>query len=204
MGQPRFVILLGLAGALCSCSGKYPIVNAEPRGSTVIAFGDSLTEGVGARDGNDYPAVLSQLLGVEVLNRGVAGETTTDAMRRLDEDVLNEDPRIVIVCLGGNDGIQKLPIETTFANLRQIIETIQQKGALVVLVGVRSATLTDQYGGHFQKLARETGCVLVPDILAGILSDPTKKSDPIHPNDAGYRLMAERIAEKLVPFLKSS
>jgi acyl-CoA thioesterase-1 len=180
---------------------SWPIVNAQPRGSAIIAFGDSLTAGTGAGDGNDYPTVLGRLLGVEVLNRGVPGDTTADAIKRLERDVLGEDPRIVIVCLGGNDGLQRLPMEATFENLRQIIQAIQREGALVVLVGVRSVSLADRYGGHFERLARDTGCVFVSDILAGILNDPSKKSDQIHPNDAGYRLMAERIAAAVRPFL---
>jgi lysophospholipase L1-like esterase len=136
-----------------------------------------------------------------VFNRGVPGDTTDLALARLQPDVLDDDPRIVIVCLGGNDGLQGVPIDKTFANLMQIVESIQQRGALVVLVGVRSASVTDQYDKRFRALARQKGCVFVPNILRGILSDPSLRSDQIHPNDAGYRIIAQRIAEAVKPFL---
>lgn len=180
---------------------SYPIVNATPEGSAIIAFGDSLTAGTGSTNGNDYPAVLGRRLGIEVLNRGVPGETSTDALLRLDRDVLQEDPRIVIVCLGGNDGLQRVPIDTTLRNLSTIIRSIQGRGALVILAGVRSATFTDQYHKPFRQLARETGCVFVPNILDDILGRPSRTSDQIHPNDAGYAIIAERIANAVEPYL---
>src|SRR5688572_26829809 len=78
---------------------SYPITNNPPQGTAVIAFGDSLTAGVGASEGHEYPTVLSQLIGVPVINRGVPGDTTENALVRLENDVLSDDPRIVIICL---------------------------------------------------------------------------------------------------------
>src|ERR1043166_1309803 len=100
----------------------YPITNDPPHGANIIAFGDSLTAGVGASEGHEYPTVLSQLIGVPVINRGVPGDTTENALARLDNDVLSDDPRIVIICLGGNDTLQNLPSPHTFAHLRRMIE----------------------------------------------------------------------------------
>jgi lysophospholipase L1-like esterase len=145
---------------------------------------------------------MSQLLGTEILNRGVPGDTTELALARLEKDVLNDEPRIVIVCLGGNDSLQGVAIDTTFGNLTRIIEAIQRQGAMVVLVGVRSASISDQYDKRFRHLARQKGCVFVPNILRGILSDPSLRSDQVHPNDAGYRIIAERIGEAVQPFVK--
>jgi acyl-CoA thioesterase-1 len=178
-----------------------PVTNAHPSGSNIIAFGDSLTAGVGAGAGEDYPSQLSKLCGCEVLNRGVAGETTADAMKRLDSDVLRQDPKIVIVLLGGNDMLQRQPVSETFARLDTIVERIESHGALVVLVGIKGLLFTDQHGPEYKRVARARGAVFVPDVLNGILDHPKLKSDQVHPNAPGYKIMAERIYAAVKPYL---
>ncbi|MBX7245665.1 MAG: arylesterase [Candidatus Sumerlaeaceae bacterium] len=180
---------------------RVEIVNAHPSGANVIAFGDSLTKGVGAGPGEDYPAQLSQLIGIPVLNRGVSGETTAQALKRLERDVLSQNPRIVIVCLGGNDLLQHQPVSQTFANLEEIVNQIQGKGALVVLVGIKGLMFADNHGPEYKKLAVRRGAVFVPDVLSGILSDPKLKFDQIHPNGQGYKIVAQRIYEAIRPYL---
>ena len=201
----RLVALLAV-GALLGVIGwrhlfHVRIVNAQPSGSAVIAFGDSLTSGVGAGPGEDYPSVLSGLAGVQVLNRGVPGETTAEAARRLEGDVLGVHPRVVIVCLGGNDILGRVPEDETFSALERIVTAIQDKGALVVLLGIEGPMFSGAHGARFRRLSRDKGCVLVPDVLKGILTSPKLKSDQIHPNAAGYRLMAERVHKALKPYL---
>ena len=179
-----------------------PLVNDPPSGTNIIAFGDSITAGSGAGPGEDYPSQLSRMAGVKILNRGVPGDTTADGLARLERDVMGFDPRIVIVCLGGNDMLRRMDVETTFSNLEKIIRRIQSAGALVVLVGVDGGFLVG--GGHgkqYEKLAEETGVVFVPDVLAGILTSPKLKADQIHPNGKGYTIMAERIYKALKPHL---
>ncbi|MFH0793733.1 MAG: arylesterase [bacterium] len=182
---------------------KWPIRNQKPTGTNIIAFGDSLTRGVGARDSESYPAVLGRMLRVNIINQGVAGNTTEDALKRLDRDVLALDPKIVLVCLGGNDLLEQKNDEEVFANLRQIVERIQAKGALVVLVGVEGFLVGpgSDYGKDFRNLAKETGSVLIPDIMDGILTRPSLMWDKIHPNAAGYRKFAEKIAPVLRQYL---
>ena len=142
------------------------------------------------------------MAGVEILNRGVGGDTTANGLGRLERDVMGSDPRIVIVCLGGNDMLRRMDLEATFANLEKIIRRIQSAGALVVLVGVDGGFLVGGgYGKRFRKLAKETGVVFVPDVLAGILTSPKLKADQIHPNGKGYTVMAERIYKALKPHL---
>lgn len=177
------------------------VKNAHPSGSTVIAFGDSLTAGVGASAGQDYPAQLSKLSGVTVLNKGVAGETTAQALKRLDRDVIQQDPKIVIVLLGGNDMLQRLGSKQCFDNLDTIVNRIQDTGALVVLVGIKGLLFMDNYGPEYKRLARARGCVFVPDVLNGIIDSPKLKSDQVHPNGAGYKLVAERIYDEIKPYL---
>lgn len=194
----RLVLILAAVVLLCGAGWwvfrPAQVTNADPAGTRIIAFGDSLTEGVGASPGNDYPSQLERLTGLRIENRGVSGDTTEDALRRLERDVLTQDPRVVIVLLGGNDILRRLSPERTFANLEEIIVRIQERGALVVLAGVRGMPLVDSHGRRYKALARKTGAVLVPDVLKGILGNKDLMADQIHPNDAGYAELAQRIA----------
>jgi lysophospholipase L1-like esterase len=174
----------------------WPVTNDPPRGGTsIVAFGDSLTRCVGASEPECYPAVLSGLIGRPIISAGREGDTTESALRRLESDVFVHDPRIVIVCLGGNNMLRRQKASEAVAPLREIVAAIQQRGAMVVLVGVEGYGILghDDYGTEWEKVAREMGCVWVPDILGGIVGNPPLMSDPIHPNAAGYRKFAEKI-----------
>jgi lysophospholipase L1-like esterase len=176
--------------------------NLPPRAGQVwVAFGDSLTAGTGANEGRDYPALLGQRLGVTIINQGVPGDTTADGLARLD-GILKLDPKVVLLCLGGNDGLQRIPLAQTTANLSAIIERLQARGAFVVVIGIRSATLLDQYDGPFKKVARQHHTLFVPNLLKGVLGNRPLMSDQIHPNDDGYAVIAERLAKVLRPHLQ--
>ena len=125
------------------------VKNLDSRGSSVIAFGDSLTSGYGASAGEDYPSRLSAMSGVTVVNAGRSGDTTESALARIDTDVLARDPRIVIVGLGGNDFLRSVPLATTEANLRTNVRKIQGGGAMVVLLGFRFPSLNADYGAMY-------------------------------------------------------
>jgi acyl-CoA thioesterase-1 len=170
------------------------VTNLGSRGSSVIAFGDSLTAGYGASAGEDYPSRLSSLIGEPVVNAGVSGDTTEAAVARLEQDVLMRNPRIVIVGLGGNDFLQGVDGASSEAHLRTIVRKIESGGAMVVLLGFRFPSITTSYEKLYARVAHDEGCLLIPDVLHGILNDPALKSDEIHPNARGYQLMAERIA----------
>lgn len=165
-----------------------------------VAFGDSLTRGYGAEPGRDYPTVLGQRLGVKILNHGRDGDTTAAALARLEE-VVRLQPRVVLLCLGGNDSLQRLPPEQTFANLGRIIDRLHREGTFVVLLGVRSASVRDHYALSFRRLARTKRVVLVANILDGVLGHPERMADFIHPNEQGYAVIAERVATALQPCL---
>ena len=171
--------------------------NFDSRGTAIIAFGDSLTAGYGAPEGEDYPSKLSTLVGATVLNAGVSGDTTEAALRRIESDVLSRDPRIVIVGLGGNDYLRGVDIGTTENNLRTIVKRIQGAGAMVILLGFRFPGFRADYDGMYERIADDEEALLIPDLLDGILSDPALKSDQIHPNARGYLVMAERVAKPL-------
>lgn len=176
------------------------IRNANGAGETIICFGDSLTAGVGAGEGEDYPAQLSRLIGRPVVNAGVIGDTTVDALRRLGQ-VLAARPRIVIIILGGNDIRKGVRQEEAFANLATIVEQVQDAGAMVVLGGIDIPFFSRGYEAGYQKLARESGSVLVANVYAGIWSQDGMMSDQIHPSAAGYQVLANHIHEAIKPYL---
>lgn len=175
--------------------------NYPPRaGGPWVAFGDSLTEGYGSSEGNNYPALLGQRLGVTISNFGKSGETTSDALKRVDE-IVRLQPRVVLLCFGGNDSLNGEPASRTFGNLAQIIDRLHGEGSFVVLIGIRSASLRDKNATHFSKLARDKNVLYVPDMLKGLALKPVYMADAIHPNDAGYARIAERLEKVLKPML---
>lgn len=199
--------LLLVAGALVLLSyflsrpDSYPITNARPAGNTLVCFGDSLTYGTGAAKGMDYPAQLSRLLGEPVVNLGVPGDTTAGALARIDQ-VLKLEPRLVFLTLGGNDLKNGVAREAAFANLRAIVSQLQQAGALVVIGGIQVPMLGRGFGDAYQRLARETGALLLDNVFDGIMGNASLMSDQIHPNDQGYAILARRFQQLAAPYLK--
>ena len=165
-----------------------------------MAFGDSLTAGYGANEGGDYPAQLAQRLRVKIRNLGVPGHTTADGLARIDQ-ALQLQPRVVLLCLGGNDALRSVSPDETFANLGTMIDRFHQAGSFVVLLGVRSVGLSDKNAKRFEQLAKSKRVLLVPNLLDGILFTPSLMSDEIHPNDKGYAKIAERLEAALLPLL---
>ena len=176
--------------------------NLPPRAAGPwVAFGDSLTEGYGASGGMDYPSLLRQRLGVEIRNLGVSGETSADGLKRLP-DIEALDPRVVLLCFGGNDVLQNLSRQQMFSNVGTMIDRLQARGTFVVLIGIRGPSLVgDANAKGFSELAREKGVLYIPDMLDGVLTHPALMSDYIHPNDAGYERIAARIEKELRPVL---
>jgi lysophospholipase L1-like esterase len=190
--------------ALVALAIAYQLLRPKPdidplalTGENIICFGDSLTSGYGASAGRDYPAQLSRLLGRPVINAGVAGDTTGRALQRLEQDVLSRSPRIVLITLGGNDLKNRIPRETAFDNLKQIVESIQDAGALVIVGGIDLPLFGRGFGKGYENVGDETGAILIPDILEGIFGNRRLMSDPIHPNDDGYALMARRFYDAI-------
>lgn len=177
---------------------------AKPTGGeAVVAFGDSLVAGQGATAGQDFVSELSRRVGVPIINAGRNGDTTGTALERLDQDVLSLNPRIVIVLLGGNDFLRGVPKEETFRNLTRILERIRERGSAVILVAVSVGLFTDEYGDRYEEIARQVKAGLVPDVLDDIMGHQDRMSDPIHPNDLGYRMMADRIEPALRDLVSS-
>jgi len=165
-----------------------------------VAFGDSLTEGYGASEGNNYPALLGNRLKITIINKGKIGDTTADGLQRLDE-VLQLQPRVVLLCLGGNDSLNQESKKQTFANLAAIIDRLHQTGSFVVLIGIRSASLRDRNESYFRQLADDKHLLYIPNLLKGVAFKPIYMSDAIHPNDEGYKQIAVRLEKVLRPLL---
>lgn len=171
-------------------------------GKQVIVLGDSITSGYGVANTEAFPSVLSRQLGLPILNRGVSGDTTAMGLSRLQKDVLAEEPWLVMVELGGNDFLRRIPIIETEQNLRQIITSIQEKGAIVVLLGINIGPLKGDYQRLYERVAKDTQVYLIPQIFKEILDDPRyRQEDVIHPNAAGHEILATRIAKALKPLL---
>jgi len=199
---PYLIVAIALAGLLyvLMTQNNPKITNYPASGSTIVAFGDSLVSGVGATAGNDFVSVLARRIDEDIINLGNAGDTTAAAQLRL-EAVLALDPKIVLVLLGGNDFLQRIPAPETFSNLENIITTIQDSGAIVVLLGVRGGMIRDEFNAEFERLASTYGAAYVPNVLAGLLTNPDLMTDAVHPSDAGYQLIADKIYPVLTPLL---
>ena len=182
------IIFLGYVTFFHSTNRGSGVANNQ----TIICFGDSLTYGTGAGKGMDYPSQLSKLIGRPVVNAGVPGDTTTRALARLDRDVISKNPGLVLITLGGNDLKNGISRDTAFSNLNQIVESIQDGGARVIIGGLKFPIRDRGYGQGYQELADETGAILIADIFEGIMGNRKLMSDPIHPNDAGYKIIAQR------------
>lgn len=196
------VAVAALAGLWYLRTSGVPSGARPTGGANVIAFGDSLVSGVGASAGHDFVSVLSSRLGVRILNAGRPGDTTASALARLDQAVLARNPRVVIVLLGGNDFLRRVPRDRTFDNLETIVTRIRQRGAAVVLVGVSLGLFTDSYAAQYLALAERTSAAYVPDVLDGIYGHGDRMADQIHPNDRGYVIVADRIEPVLRDMLK--
>ena len=192
-----------ISAVVFACGGENfgKVRNIRSAGETIVCFGDSLTEGVGAGEGEDYPSALSRQLALPVVNAGRRGDTTADALERLSDAVLSKNPRLVILLLGGNDFLRQRPRQETRTNLEEIVQRVQAQGAIVAIAGIKLGLFTDEYGEIFEQTAEKFGALYIPQVMKGSLGKSSLKSDPIHPNGAGYRLIAERIAEKIKPLL---
>ena len=187
-------------GFYLSFKPQVRVTNYPSIGTDIIAFGDSLTFGVGSTRGGGFVRMLSEDLNTHIINLGVSGETTGGALSRLGQ-ISKYKPKVIILFLGGNDFLSHVPEAETFSNLDRIIEAIEQTGAVVLLVGIEDGPIGNNHKKLFKELAEKRGTAYVPDILGGIFGHSQLMSDSLHPNDEGYRIMADRIKPVLEKLL---
>lgn len=185
-----------LAAALTACSKTAPHA-ALPAGSTILALGDSLTAGYAADAEAAYPAVLASLTGWQIINGGVSGNTSAQALARLPA-LMRRQPQLVLVSIGGNDFLRKVPEADTRSNIRQIVQQIKAAGVPAVLVAVPYFTTGALFGRlsehpMYEELAAELNVPLFKGAWAEVLGNKKLKSDQIHANAQGYRVFAENM-----------
>lgn len=188
----RYVFALVAVFFLAACDRAPTLPKLSPH-DVILAFGDSLTHGTGASEETAYPAVLATLSGHTVINAGVPGDTTATGLQRLPAVLAEYKPRLVLLCLGGNDMLRKLPEATTENTLRLLVQTIRSSGAEVVLIGVPEPKLFGGTPEFYTRIARDMKLPLEDEVFNEVLKDNRLKADPIHANAAGYRVVAERL-----------
>lgn len=190
----RFLVLIPLFFILAACSSAQPTLSRLPDDAVILAFGDSITSGVGALPGESYPKILESLINRKVIRSGIPGETSGEGLVRLPSELASYKPKLVLLCLGGNDLLRKMDLEKTANNMRHMVKIIRDSGAEVVLIGVPAPGLVLSTARFYKKIAEDMGVSLEGSLLADILADSKLKADPIHPNGEGYRLLAQGIA----------
>lgn len=197
------IILLCFCVIAISACAKREIQNIGSSGENIICFGDSITFGYGVKPGEDYPSVLSKMVKMPVINAGVDGDTSISAFKRIEKDVLDRKPFLVLIEFCGNDFLKDIPQESTINNVRSMILRAQGQGAITVIVDISAGFFLRDYRMKFSRLAKETGSIFVPAVLSGIITNPAMKSDFMHPNQEGYKIIAQRIYRAIIPYLKS-
>jgi acyl-CoA hydrolase len=194
----------GALALLQACGKKAPRARALAPGATVLALGDSLTSGVGAGPQQDYPSVLGQLTGWQVVNGGISGHTTAQALERLPGLLATHRPALVIVSIGGNDFLRRLSADTAKDHIRSICRQSLAAGAQVLLVAVPQPSLmaalgTGSLGDHplYAQLADELKLPLHAGGWSGVLGDASLRSDQIHANAQGYRRFALELRDAM-------
>lgn len=173
---------------------KLPKLNPD---STILAFGDSLTFGQGVTLPESYPSQLATITKLKVINAGQNGRTSAEGLALLPDLLEETQPDLVLLCLGGNDFLQQVPVGQTTANLRKMLIILQEKRIPVVLIAVPEFNLFSQPSPIYSQLAQEYKIPLELETLSDLEHQPSKKSDPIHFNAAGYRDLAESVAKLL-------
>lgn len=204
----RFALVFCILLALAACDRDYR-QSPLPSTSNVVILGDSLTFGTGAATGEDYASLLAGTTGWHIINAGVPGNTTQDALTRLP-DLLdaheNGEQKIdlLIIELGGNDFLKRVPETQTVNNLKSILSQAKAKNIAIALiaipefspVGAAFGTLSDH--PLYEKLAEETDTPLIEDLFSDVMAKNSLKADYIHPNAAGYRVVAEKLHNALI------
>ncbi len=208
------MLALGLALAGCASSpAPTPTPAATPTPANdllILAIGDSLTEGFGVAEVETYPAQLEAALraagyAVRVVNAGVSGETSSGTLQRIDW-LMQQQPDVVILAIGGNDGLRGIDPALTEQNIAALVARIQASGAVVVLPGMEmvrnlGSEFVSDFRAVYPRVAEESGAILMPFFLEGVAGDRTlNQPDFIHPTGAGYAV----VVDKLLPYVEQA
>lgn len=200
-----YVLLLGAVVAAAAPAG-------EP--GRIVILGDSITAGYNLEPEEAYPALLQEKikaagLNYEVINAGLSGDTTSGGLRRVDWALEEGAPEVVVIALGGNDGLRGLPVAQVAANLAAMVAKVRAVNPAVKIMiagmqmpGSMGADYAESFATVFGDVARERGAVLLPFLLEGVAGDPDfNQPDRIHPTAEGQRRIAETVWPVLRPML---
>jgi len=189
----RLVLLLFAALVLADCGGTRAKIGKLDRSATVLAFGDSLTFGTGAGAAESYPEVLARSTGLKVVNAGVPGETSAEGLARLSEALDEAQPKLLILCHGGNDFLRKMEDAGVAANVRAMIGLAKAKGIPVVLLATPKPGFPPSVPAFYGEIARSEGVAFEEAAMRDVLFNSSLKSDLVHPNAEGYARIAAAI-----------
>jgi lysophospholipase L1-like esterase len=184
--------LLTVSLFIAAC-GEKPQLPALAQDAIILAFGDSLTHGTGAKPDESYPAILQTLSGRKVINAGIPGEESEQGLQRLPEMLEKHRPALLILCHGGNDILRKRDMKKMESNLRQMISMSQDRNIPVIMMAVPQFGIFLSPAPLYEEIAGSAGVVFIMDLIPDVLKDNTLKSDAVHPNRDGYRKIAETI-----------
>ena len=189
----RWAFILLLLGGC----GERPALERLAPDATILAFGDSLTFGTGAAEDESYPAQLEKLIQRRVVRAGVPGEVTAQALARLPAALDEHAPRLLLLCIGGNDFLRRLGNPQAEHNVRAMVKLARDRGVAVLLIGTPEPGFAVSPPAFYAAIAKEYRLPYEEGIIGEVLKDRSLKSDPIHPNARGYRAIAQRVAETL-------
>ena len=193
----RVAVCLLLVVVSTACGDNVPRLPALAPDAVVLAFGDSLTRGTGAERDQGYPEQLGRLIGRRVVNAGVPGELSADGLRRLPALLDTYRPGLVILCHGGNDMLQRKSLAAVAENLAAMVQAARSAGAQVILIAVPRPRLLAGPEPLYADLGRRFGIPVLQESLTEILTERDLKADPVHPNTAGYTVLAREVARLL-------
>lgn len=200
------IVWVSILLAACGSERQY---TALPANANVVILGDSLTYGSGAGKGEDYASILTGNTAWNVVNAGVPGNTSANGLDRLPDllavhDAGEQKIDLLIIELGGNDFLKKVPTVETVSNLKVILKQAKAKGIQTILLAIPEFSPVGAAFGNlsdhplYATLAKETDTPLVEDVFSEVLAKNSLKADPIHPNADGYRIVESKLRESLV------
>ncbi len=199
-----FIAFIACGIVILSGCIKRKIKNIDSRGKNIICFGDSITFGVGVKKGQDYPSLLGKMTAMPVINAGIDGEISSEAIKRLKTDCLDKNPLLVIIEFGGNDFLRQLPLDETIKNIEEMIKAILARGAMVAIADISNNIIMSDYGEEFKRLSEKYNTILIPRLVDGIITSSNLKTDLVHPNSTGYEIITHRIYRAVLPYINQN
>lgn len=218
MRRSYIILILALTALLFACervpekeSDVQQIVE-EPPGRIIVALGDSLTAGLGVELEDSYPALLQDKLmedgyAFRVVNAGVSGETSSGTLSRLNW-ILSQDPEIVILEIGANDGLRGIDTALVEENIGKIIQQLQDNGIVTILAGMKMVrnlgdSYTNEFDAIFPRLAETHDVIFMPFFLKDVASESAlNQGDGIHPNEQGYIIITDNVYPYVLEAIK--